>query len=122
MRFIFPTCRCDMRIDFNSIDPVTIPGMNGGTGTLTVRMMNDEKYRLISTVLHPHSSIGTHAQSSGDDINYIISGYGKAVCDGKEELLKPGVMHVCPKGAEHCNLIKIRQFSELTRKLSPVRN
>ena len=37
---------------------------------MTVRMVNDEKYRLISTVLHPHSSIGTHAQSSGDDMNY----------------------------------------------------
>ena len=76
---------------------------------MTVRMVNDEKSRLISTVLHPHSSIGTHAQSSGDDMNYIISGYGKAVCDGKEELLKPGVMPLffCP----HLIITRRRRYS-----------
>ena len=90
-----------MRIDFNGLDPVTIPGMNSGAGTMTVRMVNDQKYRMVYTVLHPHSSIGMHIQSSGDDMNYIISGHGKAICDGKEELLKPGTMHICPKGSEH---------------------
>ena len=34
-------------------------------------------------------------------MNYIISGIGKAFCDGIEEALKPGVMHICPKGSEH---------------------
>ncbi len=90
-----------MRIDFETIEPVTMPGMNGGSGEMTVRMVNDEKYRICTTVLHPHSSIGIHAQSSGDDMNFIISGQGKAICDGIEEELKPGVMHICPKGSEH---------------------
>ena len=60
-----------MRIDFETIEPVTMPGMNGGSGEMTVRMVNDEKYRICTTVLHPHSSIGIHAQSSGDDMNII---------------------------------------------------
>jgi mannose-6-phosphate isomerase-like protein (cupin superfamily) len=34
-------------------------------------------------------------------MNYIISGKGKAFCDGAEEVLKPGVMHICPKWSEH---------------------
>ena len=34
-------------------------------------------------------------------MNYIISGTGKAFCDGVEEDLGPGVMHICPKGSEH---------------------
>lgn len=34
-------------------------------------------------------------------MNYIISGKGRAVCGGAEEELKPGVMHICPKGSEH---------------------
>lgn len=75
--------------------------MNGGAGTMTARMYNDEKYRIISTVLHPHSSIGFHIQNSGDDMNYVISGRGRAICDGVEELLSSGVMHICPKGSEH---------------------
>ena len=42
-----------------------------------------------------------HIQASGDDMNYIISGAGIAVCNGKEEALAAGVMHICPKGSEH---------------------
>ena len=90
-----------MIIDFNKIEPMTIPGMNGGTGMMTAQMYNDENYRIIPTTIHPGGSIGNHNQSSGDDLNYIISGTGKAVCDGIEEELKPGVMHICPKGSEH---------------------
>ena len=94
-----------MKIDFNEIQEITIPGMNDGTGTLTCRMFNDDKYRIIPTIIHSGSSIGNHTQESGDDINYIISGMGMAICDGVEEELKPGVIHICPKGSEHsiCN-------------------
>lgn len=90
-----------MLIDFNVIDEMTIPGMNNGSGTMTARMFDDEKYRIIPTVIHSGGSIGMHTQTSGDDLNYIISGIGKAVCDGTEEELKPGVMHICPKDSEH---------------------
>ncbi len=90
-----------MLIDFNEIEEMTIPGMNNGTGTMSVRMYNDEKYRIVPTTIHPGGSIGIHSQTSGDDMNYILSGIGKAVCDGTEEELKPGVMHICPKGSKH---------------------
>lgn len=90
-----------MLIDFNKIQEITLPGMNDGTGVMTARMFNDEKYRIIPTHIHKGGSIGTHTPDSGDDINYILSGTGKAICDGKEEKLKAGVMHICPKGSEH---------------------
>ncbi|MBQ8975534.1 MAG: cupin domain-containing protein [Oscillospiraceae bacterium] len=90
-----------MLIDFNAIQPATFPGMNNGSGTMTARMFYNEQYRIISTVLHPGSSIGLHTQTSGDDLNYIISGHGRAVCDGVEEALSAGAMHICPKGSEH---------------------
>ena len=83
-----------MRIDFNDIDSMTFPGMNNGTGMMSARMYNDDSYRIIPTVIHPGGSIGTHTQNSGDDMNYIISGTGKAICDGVEEDLNP-------KGSEH---------------------
>ena len=35
------------------------------------------------------------------NFSYIISGTGKAFCDGVEELLMPGVMHICPQCSEH---------------------
>lgn len=90
-----------MIIDFNDIQEITMSGMNDGTGMMTVKMYNDEKYRIVPTVLHKGGSIGLHAQTSGDDINYILSGTGKAICDGIEEELRSGVLHICPKGSEH---------------------
>jgi len=90
-----------MQIDFNKIDSMTFPGMNNGTGTMSARMYNDDSYRIIPTTIHPGGSIGTHRQESGDDMNYIISGIGRAFCDGLPEKLLPGVMHICPKGSEH---------------------
>ena len=90
-----------MRIDFNEIAETTIPCMNNGTGEMTVRMYNDDKYRIVPTRIHAGGSIGLHTQKSGDDINYIISGTGKAVCDGVEEELQQGVMHICKKDSQH---------------------
>ena len=90
-----------MQIDFNDINELTMPGMNNGTGQMTVKMYNDDKYRIVPTVIHAGGSIGLHTQNSGDDMNYILSGTGKAICDGVEEKLSSGVMHICPKGSEH---------------------
>lgn len=90
-----------MKIDFNDIDSMMLPGMNNGTGMMSARMYNDASYRIIPTSIHPGGSIGIHKQESGDDMNYVISGTGKAFCNGVEEELRPGVMHICPKGSEH---------------------
>ena len=81
-----------MLIDFNKAKEVTMPGMNHGTGMMTAKMYMDEKGKIIPTRIHAGGSIGMHRQDSGD---------GKAICDGKEEILKPGVCHICPKGSEH---------------------
>ena len=64
-------------------------------------MVMTEDTRIILTRIPPGSSIGEHIQSTGDDVNYVLEGEGKAVCDGKEEIPSPGVCHVCPKGSEH---------------------
>ena len=50
-----------MRIDFGAIPAVTMPGMNGGTGDMTVRMVNDDRYRIVHTVIHPGGSTGIPA-------------------------------------------------------------
>jgi mannose-6-phosphate isomerase-like protein (cupin superfamily) len=90
-----------MLIDFNDIKEMTIPGMSNGTGTMTAKMYMDEKGKIIPTKIHSGGSIGKHRQDSGDDINYVLSGIGKAVCDGVEEELRPGCCHICRKGSEH---------------------
>ena len=90
-----------MIIDFNEIKEMKVPGMNGGTGEMTVKMYIDEYGKIIPCHIHAGGSIGLHKHQTSDDINYIISGSGKAICDGKEELLMAGTCHICRKGSEH---------------------
>ncbi len=90
-----------MRIDFNEVEEVTIPGMNHGTGTMSAKMYMDKQGKIIPCVIHPGGSIGLHKHETSDDINYVCAGHGKAVCDGQEEILSAGICHICKKGSEH---------------------
>lgn len=90
-----------MLIRFNEMPARTSPGMNGGTGEMTAKMYMDKNCKIIPCVIHKGGSIGLHTHNTSDDINYVISGTGKAVCDGETEELTAGVCHVCQKGSEH---------------------
>lgn len=90
-----------MLIDFNDMEEITIPGMNNGTGTMTAKMYMDGQGKIIPCSIHVGGSIGLHKHETSDDINYVLSGNGKAICDGNEEALGAGTCHVCKKGSEH---------------------
>lgn len=78
-----------------------MPGMNGGTGEMSAKLYMDARQKIIPCSIHSGGSIGMHRHTTGDDINYILSGSGMAICDGREETLRPGVCHICPRGSEH---------------------
>jgi mannose-6-phosphate isomerase-like protein (cupin superfamily) len=90
-----------MHIDFNTIKEIEIPGMNNGTGKMSAKMYMDSDRKIIPTHIHKDSSIGQHKHETSDDINYVLSGTGKAICDGKEEILTAGTCHICLKGSSH---------------------
>lgn len=90
-----------MLINFNEIPERTVAGMNGGTGEITARMFMDEQGKIIPCRIHAGGSIGLHRHKTSDDMNYVISGTGSAICDEKEELLVAGSCHICKKGSEH---------------------
>ena len=90
-----------MKIDFTTMKEVAIPKMNGGEGICKARMYMDDKGKIIYSVLPKGSSIGPHVQKSSNDVNYVISGQGIAICDGIEETLAPRDCHYCPKGSTH---------------------
>ena len=79
-----------MLIDFNELSEITIPNMNGGEGKIIAKMDVNDCGRFIKTVIPPKSSIGHHLQETNDDINFIVSGEGIAICDDFEEILKAG--------------------------------
>lgn len=90
-----------MLIDFNAIRELKVTGMNGGTGEIAAKMYMSPCGKIIPSRLSAGSSIGLHAHPTSDDINYVLSGTGKAICDGAEEALTAGVCHVCKKGSSH---------------------
>lgn len=90
-----------MRIDFQEIAERTVREMNGGSGEVSARMFMDGNRKIIPSRIHAGGSIGLHRHKTSDDINYVLSGRGRAVCDGMEEPLAPGVCHICEKGSEH---------------------
>lgn len=90
-----------MLIDFSKIEKMTIAGMNEGTGQMIVSMYADERGKVIPCSIHVGGSIGLHSHKTSDDINYVLSGKGMAICDGKEEFLSAGMCHICRKESEH---------------------
>lgn len=90
-----------MLIDFNQKEEITIPGMNNGTGTMTSKIYMGDQGKVIPCSIHPGGSIGLHKHETSDDINYVLSGKGKAICDGQEEILSVGTCHICKKGSVH---------------------
>ncbi len=90
-----------MLIDFNKLKNVEIPNLNNGEGVVSAKMYMEEKNKIMISVLPAGASIGMHQHTTSSEINYVISGEGKAVCDGKEEILGAGLCHYCPKGSCH---------------------
>ena len=90
-----------MLIDFNELSEIAIPTINGGEGEVIAKMEVNDCGRFIQTIISPDSSSAPHLQQSNDDINFIVSGEGIAICDDVEEIIKAGTCHVCPKGSTH---------------------
>ena len=90
-----------MLIDFEALEEITIPHLDGGEGAVRAKMYLDQAGKIIISRIPVGASIGRHCQKTSNDINYVISGEGKAICDDQEETLRPGVCHYCPKGAVH---------------------
>ena len=90
-----------MIYDFNQSVNHSIPNLNGGDGTVFAKVIPGEAGAVMFAVIPPNCSIGAHTHEKDMDYNFILSGTGIAVCDGKEESLFPGVCHFCPKGSRH---------------------
>ncbi len=90
-----------MLIDFKDIQEFAIPNLVGGEGIVHAKMTVQPDCQIMLSRIEPGASIGMHAHLPSSDINYIISGTGKAICNGVEEILVPGSCHYCPQGAEH---------------------
>lgn len=90
-----------MLIDFNKTDEVTIPHLNNGEGEVSAKMFMRPDNKIMISRLPKGTSIGLHEHKTSSEMNYVISGNGKAICDNEKEILTAGVCHYCPKGSSH---------------------
>lgn len=90
-----------MVIRFDEMEEKTLEGFYGGKGVFHPKMYVDEKNKIILGRLPVGSSTGLHRHVPTSEIIFILSGKGRAVCDGKEEFLSVGDCHYCPQGSEH---------------------
>ena len=91
-----------MIIKFDEIEKKELKAFHGGEGALSANMFVDEKNKILRGKLVPGATVGMHRHIPSSEIIFILSGKGKSICDGKEELLFAGDCHYCPKGSEHC--------------------
>ena len=75
--------------------------MNNGNGEMTARLYQDETIKIITCRIHSGRSIGYHKHDTSDNINYVLSGQGKVICDGVEGILYSGTCHIFKKGFSH---------------------
>lgn len=90
-----------MQLNFLDLDGIKTKNLNGGEGEVVARMFKDDNCKIMFTYIEPNGSIGLHRHDTSIEINIVFAGHGKAICDGKEEILDLGVCHYCPKGSEH---------------------
>mgnify|MGYP002276220802 FL=1 len=90
-----------MRIDFDTMETTVIPHFRGGEKEVSSEMFIDADNKIMRGRLIPGASIGLHTHETSSEIIYILSGTGKALCDGAYEELSAGRCHYCPKGHTH---------------------
>ena len=90
-----------MKIDFKKVEKQVLPKFKGGEKQLVAKMFADEHNRIMKARLVPGASIGMHTHDTSSEIIYVLSGQGRAVCNGSEERLQAGDCHYCPKGFAH---------------------
>lgn len=90
-----------MLIDFHNQSEKVFQCMNNGKGKISAKMFVNQSGKVIISSLEPRASIGSHVHNTSNDINFVVSGKGLAICDGHREILEPGDCHYCPKGSSH---------------------
>ena len=60
-----------MKLDFNTVEEITVPGMNQGTGTMTAKMYMGKDGKVIPCRIHPGGSIGMEACKQYYTVKYV---------------------------------------------------
>ena len=73
-----------MKLCFSQMEETPMPQFKGGEKTTYSRFVDDCVNRIMMNRLEPGASIGLHTHTGSSEVMYILSGTGKAICDGVE--------------------------------------
>ena len=90
-----------MKISFDKMAVADLPKFKGGEKSLAAKTYADDDVKIMRGTLIPGASIGLHTHEGSSETVYIISGCGKMIFDGTEEMLEAGDCHYCPPGHAH---------------------
>lgn len=93
-----------MLITKDSIPAQRLVGFKGGKGELLAHIKADGDNKILFGCLAPGHTVAEHRHETSSEIIFITAGKGIALCDGKKEILVPGVVHYCPRGSAHALL------------------
>ena len=93
-----------MKIDFEKTEEKCVPHFNGGEKEIFLKMISVPGETVLMGRLAPGASVGLHAHRTDSETVCVLSGTGKAICDGELERLVPGSVHYCPKGCSHSQI------------------
>lgn len=68
-----------MLIDFDMLKEITIPNLNGGRGSVSAKMSPFSGGKVMTAKIPVGAGIGMHGHDTSVDINYVISGTGRAL-------------------------------------------
>ncbi len=88
-------------IKFENISESALEHFQGGEGTFYAHMFNDGVNKILKGRLEKGCSIGMHCHDTSSEIIFVLSGCGRMLHGGKEELLQSGDCHYCKKGESH---------------------
>ncbi len=60
-----------MPVDFQKLDEVTVPHLNGGDGAVSARMYMAPGNKVMLSRLPAGTSIGLHRHTAGCEMNYV---------------------------------------------------
>lgn len=85
----------------NALEETALDNFNGGRGTVYAKIKYFEKNKVLIIRIPPGSSIGMHKHNGSQETIFVLSGSGKITCDGTEEQVSEGCVHICHNGSSH---------------------
>ena len=90
-----------MIIDLSDVKEVEYPAFKGGKGSVYLKILTKNDVKFLQGRIPIGSSVGLHKHMTDSETILVLSGKGKAICDGETELVSAGMCTFCPRGSSH---------------------